>query len=94
MKSCLWTAALLFAALVGVLTQTQAACAATEAEEENTRQDVRAMQIKYVSYGCTGVIFAAIAYWVLNSANQRKKKYAEDLKKQERLDQNEGMPLT
>jgi hypothetical protein len=96
MKSCLWTAALMFAALVGVLTQTEAACAANpakEAEEEATKQEVREMQIKYASYGCTGVLFAAIAYWVLNSTNQRKKKYVEDLKKQEHLDPNEGMPL-
>jgi len=96
MKSYWWTAALLFAALIGVLTQTEAACAANpakEAEEEATKQEVRAMQIKYASYGCTGVVFGAIAYWVLNSTNQRKKKYAADLKKQEHLNPNEGMPL-
>jgi hypothetical protein len=95
MKSYLWTAALWLAVGGGLLTYTETARAdaAKEQEDETRKQQVWDMQIKYASYGCAVLVCAGIVCWVLSNTNQRKKKYIEDLKKQERLDPNEGMPL-
>jgi hypothetical protein len=96
MKGNLWTAAMVFAVVVSLLSGSKAVYAvdyAKEAAEAQTRQEVRETQIKYASYICTGIVLAAIAYWLLSSTNQKKKKYADDLKKKDRLDPNEGMPI-
>ena len=58
------------------------------------KQLVWDMQIKYATYAIGAAGVGIIAFILLSKSNQGKKKYAQDLKKLDRLDPNEGMPLT
>jgi type VI protein secretion system component VasK len=94
MKSYLWTAVL--AAVMGVLTQTQTVWAIDpekEAADGNMKQEVWDAQVKYATYGGIVVACGVIVYWLLSKANQREKKTLLELKKRDRLDPNEGMPI-
>ena len=51
------------------------------------------MQIKYATYAIGAAGMGILAFWVLSKSNQGKKKYAQDLKKIDRLDPDEGMPM-
>lgn len=94
MKSYLWTAVL--AAVIGVFASPQTAWAVDpekEASEADMKQEVWDTQVKYATYGGLVVVAGVIAYWLLTKANQREKNTLLELKKQERLDANEGMPI-
>jgi len=96
MKAYLWTAALVFAAFMSVLTGSGASQAEDSDEPTDAasrKQMVWDMQIKYATYAIGAAGVGILAFWVLSKSNQGKKKHAADLKKLERLDPNEGMPI-